>query len=95
MAQEQAMLKKRIQAAFDVEMEINKKTEYSKMLKSVVQKLKQMFPPKERVTLKQVERIENSMTAIMIVYRKCLELEQEENGLQKILEYLNDFIRRF
>ena len=49
----------------------------------------------DKMNRKYVERIENAMAAIMIVYRKCLELEQEENGVQKILAYLNDFIHRF
>lgn len=95
MVQEQITFRQRIKVALDVESEINKKTEYSKMLKEVVRKLKQMFSPKEKITLKQVKTIESTMTAIMNVYKKCLELEQEEDGQKKILQYLNDFVRRF
>ncbi len=95
MEQEQIAFQQRIKAALGVESEINKKTEYSKMLKEVVRKLKQMFSPKEKITLKQVKTIESTMTAIMNVYKKCLELEQEEDGQKKILQYLDDFVRRF
>lgn len=95
MVQEQTMFQKRIQAALDIESEMDKKTEYGKILKAVVQKLTKLFPLKEKITRKQVERIETAMSSIINIYRKCLELEQQENGSQKILEYLNDFIHRF
>jgi hypothetical protein len=95
MVQEQITFRQRIKVALDVETEIDKKTEYSRTLREVVRKLKQMFSPKEKITLKQVKTIESTMTAIMNVYKKCLELEQEEDGQKKILQYLNDFVRRF
>jgi hypothetical protein len=92
---EQENFRKRILKALDVGSEMMKNTEYAKMLREVVRKLKQRFPMQDKMNRKYVERIENAMAAIMIVYRKCLELEQEENGVQKILAYLNDFIHRF
>ncbi len=95
MVQEQITFRQRIKVVLDVETEIDKKTEYSRTLREVVRKLKQMFSPKEKITLKQVKTIESTMTAIMNVYKKCLELEQEEDGQKKILQYLNDFVRRF
>lgn len=95
MVQEQITFRQRIKVALDVETEIDKKTEYSRTLREVVRKLKQMFSPKEKITLKQVKTIESTMTAIMNVYKKCLELEQEEDGQKKILQYLDDFVRRF
>ncbi len=92
---EQENFRKRILKALDVGSEMMKNTEYAKMLREVVRKLKQRYPMRDRMDRKYVERIENAMTAVMTVYGKCLELEQEENGVQKILAYLNDFIHRF
>lgn len=95
MEQEQIAFRQRIEVALGVETEIDKKTEYSRMLREVVRKLKKILSPKEKITLKQVKTIESTMTAIMNVYKKCLELEQEEDGQKKILQYLDDFVRRF
>jgi hypothetical protein len=95
MEQEQATFKKRFLAALDVDAEIQKDTEYGKMVRIVVQKLKRDFPIKDKMSLKYVQKVENAMKGIMVVYKRCTELEKEEDGLQKILEYLNDFINRF
>lgn len=65
------------------------------MLRAVVQKLKIGYLPEGKITRKQVDRVEIAMRAVVNIYRRCVELEQEENGIQKIQAYLDDFIRRF
>lgn len=95
MANEQIAFRNRIKAAFDLQSEIIGNSDYAKILRSVAQQLKQKFPQREKFTLKHAERAEVQMNTTLGIYKKCLELEKEEDAQQKIAEYLDDFICRF